>query len=390
MAKSVKALITPEVLKWARERRIRLDLDFVAEKIKINPEIIEAWECGNAQPTFVQLKKIAKLYKTHVSMFYLPKPPTSTLWPTDNRLLPKSKAPDKKQIYKLNANIVEINERRNRLIYFYKMLEKPPPNVSVSIELSEPYRNAAQKITDFLEFNREDLPKTANPYNALKFWKNTIENKGILVCQTSVNTHLSVELNTFRGFCIALTPFPVIVVNPKDKPYGRIFTIIHELVHIGLGKSIIQNSGLSEIKKSSLNNTERFCNMVAGEFLVPENELRDIINTKTLIEDLPEISKYFQVSTEVILRRLLILRLISQNKYYSYRNMLSKNYKKKQDDSNPRIPYHTRLLSSSGEYYAQVAFTAYNENKITLAELSAAFYNCSTKHLFRIENEISK
>ncbi len=389
MAKSVKALITPEVLKWARERRIRLELDFAAEKLKITPERLEAWENGTEKPTFAQLKKIANIYKTHVSIFYLPKPPMSFPWPVDYRILPNSKKADKEQKYKLNANIVEANDRRKRLLHIYEMLEKTPPKVDLKINFNDSHRTAAKKILDFLNFKRENLPKTSNAYNALRFWKQSIEAKGVLVCQTSVNTHLSVELNTFRGFCIALKPFPVIVVNPKDKPYGRIFTIIHELVHIGMGKSIIQNSGLSDIRKPSLEKTERFCNMVAGEVLVPENELLDRIDPKTLQEDLPEISRHFQVSTEVIMRRLLILEIISQQKYYAYRKMLYHNINEKQDDSNPLIPYHIRLLSTSGEYFTRTAFDAYYENKITLTELSAAFYNCSTKHLFEMENSIS-
>ncbi len=104
---------------------------------------------------------------------------------------------------------------------------------------------------------------------------------------------------------------------------------------------------------------------------------------------LPEISKHFQVSSEVIMCRLLILNKISQQKYYAYRKMLSDKYKETQKDADAAIPYHTRLLSASGEYYARSAFSAYYENRITLAELSTAFYNCSTKHLFKIENEIS-
>ena len=71
-----------------------------------------------------------------------------------------------------------------------------------------------------------------------------------------------------RGFCIAQKPLPVIVVNPKDRPYGRIFTIMHELVHIGLGKSVIQNTGIREGRPPD-NPTEVFCNRAAAEVLVP-------------------------------------------------------------------------------------------------------------------------
>ena len=38
MARTVKALITPEVLKWARERRIRLSIEYAAEKLNVKPE----------------------------------------------------------------------------------------------------------------------------------------------------------------------------------------------------------------------------------------------------------------------------------------------------------------------------------------------------------------
>ena len=50
MAKSVKALITPEVLKWARERRIRLEIDYAAKRLKIEPERLEAWKTGQDSP----------------------------------------------------------------------------------------------------------------------------------------------------------------------------------------------------------------------------------------------------------------------------------------------------------------------------------------------------
>ena len=236
MAKSFIALITPEVLKWARERRIRLKIDYAAKKLKIDPKRLEAWENGAEQPTFAQLKKIARLYKTHISIFYLPQPPTDFQPLTDYRVSSEQIATDEEQIYRLNANIVEAFERRETLIELYKLLEELPPEVTLNIDRDENARQAALKITEFLEFKREQLQRENNQYAALKFWKHTVEAKGILVCQT--NPHLSVDLETVRGFCIAQKPLPVIVLNSKDKPYGRIFTLIHELVHIALGKAL--------------------------------------------------------------------------------------------------------------------------------------------------------
>ena len=388
MAKSVKALITPEVLKWARERRIKLKIGYAAERLKIDPARLVAWENGTEQPTFTQLKNIAKLYKTHISIFYLPEPPTDFQPLTDYRVLPEHLATNEDQIYRLNANIVEAFERRETLIELYELLEEPPPDVTLNVDRHDNLRQAAEKIREFLEFNRTQLQHTNDPYAALKFWKQTIEAKGILVCQTSVNTHLSVELETVRGFCIAQRPFPVIVVNPKDSPYGRIFTLIHELVHIALGESVIQNTDIEAIPPSKLDTIEIFCNQVAAEVLVPESELLETINLEMLEEDLPKISKHFHVSSEVIMRRLVTLKKISRPNYQMYRNRQLAKYRNAPARTGGAVPYHNRLLNTAGEYFARTAFTAYYEQKITRAELASVLSNCDTKHLAKIESTI--
>ena len=388
MPKSVKALITPEVLKWARERRIKLEIDYAAKKLKADPERLEAWENGTEQPTFVQLKKIAKLYKTHISIFYLPEPPTDFQPLTDYRVLPEHLAIDEEQIYRLNANIVEAYERREMLIELYELLEQPTPEIMLNVEGGTDQKRAAEKITEFLAFNRAQLQQANDPYAALKFWKQTVEAKGVLVCQTSVNTHLSVELETVRGFCIAQKPFPVVVVNPKDSPYGRIFTLIHELVHIALGESVIQNTDFEEENTPNLDPIEVFCNQVAADVLVPENELLETVNLEMLEEDLPRISKFFHVSPEVIMRRLLTLRKISRRNYYMYRNRQLAMYRNAPARTGGAAPYHNRLLNTSGEYFARTAFTAYYEQKITRAELASVLSNCDTKHLAKIESAI--
>ena len=388
MAKSVKALITPEVLKWARERRIKLEINLAAKKLKVDPELLKAWESGTEQPTFVQLKEIAKRYKTHISIFYLPEPPIDFQPLTDYRVLPEQIAIDEEQIYRLNANIVEAFERRETLIELYELLEEPTPDVTLNVDRHDNSRQAAQKITEFLEFNRAQLQHANDPYAALKFWKQTIEAKGILVCQTSVNTHLSVELETVRGFCIAQRPFPVIVVNSKDLPYGRIFTLIHELIHIALGESVIQNTDFEEANTPNLDPIEVFCNQVAADVLVPEDELLEIVNLEMLEEDLPGISKFFHVNPEVIMRRLLTLRKISRRNYQMYRNRQLAKHKDTPPRTGGATPYHNRLLNTSGEYFARTAFTAYYEQKITRAELASVLSNCDTKHLAKIESTI--
>ena len=391
MAKSVKALITPEVLKWARERRIRLELDDAAERLKVKPEQLSDWEAGADLPTFTQLKRIANTYKTHISVFYLPEPPTDFKLLADHRRLPKSLTTDEEQAYKdqayrLNANIIEAYERRETLIELYELLEEFPPEVTLELNESDDREHAAEEIRDFLQFDTRQLQRCNDDRSALRFWRERLEAKGILVCQTSVNPHLSIALQTVRGFCIAQKPFPMIVLNPKDSPYGRVFTIVHELVHIGLGKSVVQNTSLSQFRGPETP-TEAFCNEVAGGVLVPKDELATKANLQTLETDLPKLSKHFHVSRGAIMTRLRTLDYISTPTYEAYIQREKEKYKDRISTGGP-IPYHTRLLNAAGEHFARTAFTAYHEQKITLADLAASFSKCDPKHIPKLESAI--
>ena len=388
MAKSGKALMTPEVLKWAREERIKLSIDYAAKKLKVAPEQLEAWEHGTDQPTFAQLKRIANFYKTHISIFYLPGPPTGFQPLTDHRSLPESLKINEDQAYRLNANILEAYERRETLIGLYELLEESPPQVTLKLSEADDPGYASQKIRSFLEFNRERLAKSKDAHAALKFWKQTVEAEGVLVCQTSANTHLSIDLKTARGFCIAQNLLPVIVVNSKDSPYGRIFTIIHELVHITLEKSVIQNTRFRTGDPPDLNPTEIFCNQVAAEVLAPKDELLEIVKPQSLENDLPKLSKHFHVSPEVIMRRLLTLEKISLQDYQEYRKRQQEKYKDAPASTGGHALYHKRLVNASGEHFARTAFMAYYEEKITLARLAAILSNFNTKHLSKIESAI--
>lgn len=384
MAKSVKALITPEVLKWAREEYIRLELPEAANLIKVSQEKLDKWENGTEQPTIRQLKDIAKKYNVNITIFYLPEPPKGLPTLVDHRVLGGSESIDDKQSYRLKVNIVEAFQRREILIYLYELLDISPPKVTLKIDRTETPNEAAQKIKEFLGYNPEELPRTKNHNKTYKFWKKLVESKGILACQTI--SHLSMDLETVRGFCIAHNPFPVIVINSKDSVLGKIFTIFHELVHIGLGHSAIQNTNLEEVNKPNLKEIEVFCNYVAGEVLVPKEELLRIINMETLEEDLPEIRKYFQVSSEVIMRRLLIHDKISNRRYQKFRKEQQNNFNQQNNTFAP--PPHARLLNVSGELFARTAFSAYYEEQITMSELSSFFSNCDTKHLTKIESVI--
>ncbi len=59
MAKSIPAIVTPEVLQWARGLD-RITLGEIAQKLNVEVAKVEAWENGSEYPTLPQAKALAK------------------------------------------------------------------------------------------------------------------------------------------------------------------------------------------------------------------------------------------------------------------------------------------------------------------------------------------
>ena len=55
MAKSIPAIVTPEVLTWARNLD-QITVEEIARKLKTEASKVEAWERGEEHPTLPQSK----------------------------------------------------------------------------------------------------------------------------------------------------------------------------------------------------------------------------------------------------------------------------------------------------------------------------------------------
>ena len=76
MPKKETLLVEPSVLRWARESA-GISAEYVAGKIEKTEEAISNWESEGSDdlPTYAQLKKLTKIYRRPLFVFFLSKPP---------------------------------------------------------------------------------------------------------------------------------------------------------------------------------------------------------------------------------------------------------------------------------------------------------------------------
>jgi len=187
------------------------------------------------------------------------------------------------------------------------------------------------------ELQLPELPRRGTFENYFSVLVNNIENIGVLVMRNSIvnnNTSRPLSVDEFRGFAISDKIAPLIFINAGDCPEARLFTLIHELAHIWIGKS-----GVSDSEPQNQMNEEEFCNAVAAEFLTPERVFRSLWKQfKDWKENLPSLARTFHVSEWVVARRALTCGFISKLEYGNFIAQKISEYNARNKDGAP--PYN--------------------------------------------------
>jgi len=377
------ALITPQVLIWARER-IDLSFEEASEYLSIKPEILKSWENGSKYPTILQAKKIAKKYKIPYVFFYLPEPPQNIKLPKNQDYRTFSNQPLKLFSIELKTFLFDIMQRREAMIQLNKelIIEPPKLNYFFDIKITDE-KIIAETIRTILNMPQHLKIKTS--YEAFNFFRGAVENIGILVFQAT-----DIEPSEMRGISVLEEVYPIIVVNRKDAPSARIFTLIHELTHIITRTAgICDANGMSELSSFEI---ELKCNHVAAQALVPEVLLKESkIYTQMLNnwndELIRDVANTFAVSREVILGRLLTFKDIDFNFYKTKMEQYTKEFiqiKQKEKTDGFLLP-STDTETQFGKTYISTVLTAYNQGIITARDAIQYFDGLRLKHFEKLE-----
>ena len=322
--------INPAILVWARETA-GLELEEAADLLDfIKPTDAEsatqrllAFESGERKPTRNQLLKFAAAYRRPLLTFYMKKPPVTGYRGEDFRqAVGKVSRRENSLLDALLRDIRARQEMVKSLLEDEEEIHDLPFVGSATVD--QEVGPAAASIAATLRFDYERSELRRGDADALfKTLRRKAESAGVFVLLVgdlgSYHTALSVEV--FRGFAISDRIAPFVVINDQDARAARSFTLVHELAHVWLDKSGVSGAPSLDVPHSSHDQIERFCNDVAGEFLLPSVALRtqptksDVGNKQSAAEFIRALAENWSVSEPMAAYRLNRIGLVETTIY---------------------------------------------------------------------------
>jgi Zn-dependent peptidase ImmA (M78 family) len=261
----IRVKIEPTIINWVIEN---------VPPEQTSPDIfdtLENWKEGAIRPTFKQLESISDKIHIPLGYFFLKTPPREELPVLEYRTVAgmAAKTPSRNLVDTVHyaENVQDwmrnylIDSGADKLEFICK--GKTPTDAG---GLAKQIRNSLQ-----LKINWYTDCKNAN--SSFKFIRTRLEGIGVLVLMNGVvgnNTRRKLDISEFRAFTLTDDFAPLIFINGNDSDGAKLFSLLHETVHIRLGIDGFFNERFGD--NHHISDAERLCNAVAAELLVP-NEL---------------------------------------------------------------------------------------------------------------------
>lgn len=308
--------LQPDVLSWARERS-GLEVEELARKVGVKPARVEEWE-KSGRISLSQIDKLAHHTHTPVGFLYLPEPVEDQLPISDFRTV--GDRPLRRPSPELLDTVYMMQRRQAWMRDELTEEGNEPLSFVGAVDVTDEPKAVASDMRSQLGLGSSWADIQGTSAAALSRLRAHVEAVGVLVVLNGVvgnNTHRKLDPEEFRGFALVDEYAPLVFVNAADYKAAQLFTLVHELAHVWTGTEGVSNFAGPLIPLP--HSVERFCNKVAAEFLVPEDELLAAWSVAQGREDQFEfLAVRFKVSPLVVARCALDLNLINWDSYLNF------------------------------------------------------------------------
>lgn len=312
--------VNPQILIWARETA-GLTLQEAATKISVAEKSLKKIEKGEKAPSHSMLLRMADKYRRPLLTFYLEDIPVESDYGADFRGLSEQIKPKDKALIAallryakasqgMIRDVLESEEECTSLPFAGWLrrkwdLPKEPEIMGAQLQnmTQGQHERLVQDALDGLNMvlgdrcTRNRYYEQADSPSAFRLLRSSCEESGIFVVLKG-NTgggHNKLSSNLFRAFVIADDIAPFMVINKEDSRSAMSFSVLHEIVHL-----LLDQTGISDSDLQSINPIEKFCNRVAGQWLLPEALIRE-----EQIDRRGDLSEFKEVISRVAKKRNL-------------------------------------------------------------------------------------
>lgn len=350
--------VKKEIYEWAIKESQK---DF--EEVKARFKNIEDWINQDFKPTFRQLEELANYLKVPFGYMFLNKPPKTDVVGSEFRSI-GNKIPNisknlKDTIYDMSRKQDWISEYRKDNGWDKVISDK----FSISNENNcFDYVEEAKNFLNLDAYWYRDFNDNRVAYN---FLREKIESKGIIVMQNGIvgsNTRRKLDINEFRGFMLCDEFAPLVFINTNDSQTGKIFTLVHEYIHILFEKEdVFIDADLNGNSK-----LENKINKITAEFLMPGLHIKNYWNEReNKLSQIEVLGKLFNVSRLALAIRLKGLKLIEQPLVEKINEMTERDLENRRNISSEGGDYWTTYKSRYSNKFIETVIQGAESGDIT-------------------------
>ena len=375
--------VSKEILEWVMEC-VRLEI--LPTQI-VN--YLNSWLSGDKTPTYNQIEKVSKATGIPLGYFFLQTPPEEDVSLLNYRTV------DSISLNTPSRNLMDtIHDMEQVQDWMHQyQLSVGEGKLSFVGAMSEDSTipSVVSMVRHTLGLNEDWFRVCKDAEEAFRKIRQSISEAGVVVMMNGIvgnNTHRPLEINEFRAFAIVDEYAPLIFINSNDSINGRLFSLLHEFAHICLGMNSFFNDRHGD--GNAVSKTEKLCNGVAAEILVPHqlflNEWANSVQNLDAEHAIDVLAKVFRCGITVIARRALDSGFIDKKLYQKIAKLAIDRYNesRQKKKENPGGSYYRtaasridqrffKLLRGSvveGKTLYSDAFRLTHTNRSTYAELS--------------------
>lgn len=280
---------------------------------------VDRWKAGSGQPSVKDIDALSRKMHVPFGYFFLTEPLDDTPSVFAHRAMGSLPMYDKPS-RALVDTIREMETLQDWAVQDSIVTDGAIVDFAGSLNVSSSMDVLVTAVREYLCIDEhwQHQPEMSNPAKAFNFIRAQAQSGGIIVMMNGIvgqNTRRKLDPQEFRAFALVNRRAPLVFINRADEPAAaRLFSLLHEIVHVGMGQDELFNADESSGKVSMV---ERVCNEVTSELLMPDSDFKRLwaVSEGTWEQRLASVRKCFPVSRSTVALRALSHGYLTQEQY---------------------------------------------------------------------------